>query len=120
MPIIIHIMIAIVFSVISQLLIKAGLNTLGNINLSQGFTSFYLKIFLSPWVIMGIVAYTIAGFFWLYSLTKVDLSFAYPFLALSYVMILLFSRVFFYESVSLLRWAGVLVICLGVILVSRS
>lgn len=120
MPIIVYIIIAIVLSVISQLLTKAGLNALGNLDLSHGFTSFYLKIFLSPWVILGVVAYTIAGFFWLYSLTKVDLSFAYPFLALSYVLILLFSRVFFYESVSPLRWAGVLVICLGVILVSRS
>jgi uncharacterized membrane protein len=50
----------------------------------------------------------------------VALSFAYPFVSMSYVLIILASRVLLGEPVSLLRWVGVLVICAGIIIVSRT
>ncbi len=55
-----------------------------------------------------------------YTLMKVDLSFAYPFVALSYVIIIITAWLFLGENISLLRLVGVLVICLGVFLISRS
>jgi drug/metabolite transporter (DMT)-like permease len=115
-----HILIAISIGIIGQLLVKKGLNSLGNINFSVGFLETYLKIFLSPFVILGSLTYITSVFFWVYALTKVDLSFAYPFLALSYVLILLSSWIFLGESIPLIRWVGVIVICLGVFLVARS
>jgi drug/metabolite transporter (DMT)-like permease len=57
---------------------------------------------------------------WFYVLTKVDLSIAYPFLALSYVLVLLFSWLILGESISALRIVGVSVISCGVILVAKS
>lgn len=115
-----HILAAVMLSVGSQVFVKIGLRSLGNIDLSEGLISFYLKIFLSPFVVIGVLLYTFSVFFWLYALSKVDLSFAYPFLALSYVLILLFCRFFLGESISPLRWAGILVICFGIVLISKS
>ncbi|MFX0203081.1 MAG: EamA family transporter [Candidatus Hodarchaeota archaeon] len=114
------ILIAVTTGVVGQLLIKRGLNSLGYLDFSINFISSYLKIFFSPYVFLGCIIYFLAMCFWLYALSKVDLSFAYPFVALSYVLILVVSWGFLGESISLIRWSGVLIICFGVLLVSRS
>ena len=119
-PAIFYILLSVFIVVLGQLLIKKGLNRLGIVSFSSNVIRTYLRIFLSPYVISGIVTYILSMFLWLYSLTKVDLSFAYPFLALSYTLILVFSRIFLHERISPLRIIGVFVICLGVLVVSRS
>ena len=114
------ILIAVTIGIIGQLLVKLGLNRLGNLDFSVGFIETYLRILLSPLVILGTLTYVASAFIWVYALTKVDLSFAYPFLALSYVLILLCSWVFLGENVPLIRWVGVAIISFGVFLVARS
>ena len=57
---------------------------------------------------------------WILAVARAELSHIYPFMALSYVLVALFSLLLFRENVTALRWAGILVICVGVFLVSRS
>ena len=109
-----------VLGVIGQVCIKKGLNTLGYIDFSSGLISSYSKVFLSHYVMGGISLYGLGVFFWLYALSKVELSIAYPFFSLSYVLVMLLSWGFLGESISPLRWVGVATICLGVFLISRS
>jgi drug/metabolite transporter (DMT)-like permease len=109
-----------VLGVAGQLFIKKGLNLLGNINFASGIVSSYIKIFFSPLVIIGISVYFLGVFFWLYALSKVDLSFAYPFVSLSYILVLFSSWWLLGEGISLVRWTGVAAVCLGVFLISRS
>jgi drug/metabolite transporter (DMT)-like permease len=106
--------------VAGQLFIKKGLNLLGNINFSSGIVSSYARIFFSPFVLVGLLIYFMGVFFWLYALSKVDLSFAYPFVSLSYILVVFSSWWLLGESITLLRWSGVMAICLGVFLISRS
>ena len=114
------ILIAVTVGVSGQLMVKKGINVLGSLDFSSRLFHTYTKIFLSPVVLLGSITYAASVFFWVYALTKVDLSFAYPFLGLSYVLILLCSWVFLGEYIPLIRWVGVLVICLGVFLVAKS
>jgi multidrug transporter EmrE-like cation transporter len=53
-------------------------------------------------------------------LTRLDLSLAYPFLALNFVLIAIVSRLFLGETIPGLRWAGIAVICSGILLIARS
>jgi drug/metabolite transporter (DMT)-like permease len=117
---IIFILIAVTINVMGQLIIKMGLNRMGALDFSAGVVNAYQRMLLSPYVLLGSLTYAISILFWLYALSKVDLSYAFPFLALSYVLILVVSWLFLGEQVTLLRIAGVLVICLGVFLVSKS
>lgn len=114
------ILITVTVGVVGQVLIKKGLNSLSPLDFSVGFISLYLKIFLSPYVIFGSAVYCLAMCLWLYALSKVDISFAYPFQSLSYVLVIFTSNWFLGENIPLTRWAGVVVICFGVFLVSRS
>lgn len=120
MFVIISLFLSIFLGVVGQVFIKRGLNILGNIDFSKQLIDSYLRIFLSPLVIIGILLYFFGVFFWLYALSKVELSFAFPFVSLSYVLVVFLSWFILGESISYLRWTGVFVICLGVFLISKS
>jgi drug/metabolite transporter (DMT)-like permease len=53
-------------------------------------------------------------------LSRVSLSFAYPFAAITYIVIVAFDRLILRVPVPGLRWAGVLMIATGIVLVSRT
>ena len=116
----IFILLSVTMGVVGQLFIKRGLNSLGSVDYASGLIGAYIRIFLTPYVVAGLSIYFLGVFFWLYALSKVDLSFAYPFVSLSYVLVLLISWVILGEHITGLRWAGVGLICAGVFIVSRS
>ena len=117
---IVCILISIAMGAGGQIFIKKGLNNIGIIDFSNGFITAYMKIFYSPLILFGLVIYALGVFFWLYGLSKVDLSFAFPFVSLSYLMVFVLSWWFLGENISLIRWSGMIIICFGVFVVGRS
>jgi len=114
------IIVAVIIGVVAQLIIKRGLNAMTTLDLSKNILSSYVTIFTSPLIIFGIAIYFASILLWLYALTIVELSYAYPFLALSYIFVILGSWYFLGEAVSMLRLVGVLIIVFGVLVVARS
>ncbi len=116
------IFISIFFLVIAQLLLKAGMNQVGPVELNDvnALGKLVIKVFLTPHLLAGVLLYILSSFFWLIGLSHVELSYAYPFVGLAYVLVVLFSWLFLKESVTLIRWAGVILIVAGVFLVSRT
>jgi multidrug transporter EmrE-like cation transporter len=53
-------------------------------------------------------------------LSRIDLSMAYPLVSIAYIVTAIFSYFIFKENITLIRWIGIITICLGVFLVSRS
>lgn len=114
-------------------LITVGLNVSGQLFMKKGMTAVGViqgnmnaivtglsSAFLNPYVIGGVVAYGLSSVFWLILLSRVELSYAYPALSLGYVLITVIGAVVFQENVGGMRWLAVLVICAGVVLLSRS
>ena len=118
---IVYILISVLGGAVGQLLLKHGMNTLGPLTLSVSdiFTTL-LKMAANPFVIIGLTVYVASTVFWLTALSRVDLSYAYPFASLSYVIMLVASWQIFQENISPLRILGTFVIAMGVFLVSRS
>jgi multidrug transporter EmrE-like cation transporter len=79
-----------------------------------------LTFLLNPGVWGGLILYGISAICWLWVLSRVQLSYAYPVLALSFPLVVGGSYLFFGESVSFIRWGGVGVIMLGVSLLART
>jgi drug/metabolite transporter (DMT)-like permease len=71
-------------------------------------------------VVTGLTIYLGGTVFWLTALSRVDLSYAYPFASLSYVVMLIASWALFKENITPLRLVGTLVACAGVFLISQS
>jgi len=105
-------------------------NVLGNASLGWGLRragrllSFsplvYLEAFLNPWVLMGVSLLIL----WLLShmalLSWADLSYVLPVTSIGYVLVALAGRFLLHEAISAPRWAGILLIVLGVALVGRT
>jgi drug/metabolite transporter (DMT)-like permease len=105
----------------AQLLLKRGLHLVGAFpgHLSD-VLPFFLKAFTNIYVISAVLFTIVTALAWILTVSKAQLSFVYPFMALSYAFVALFSLFLFKEGVTALRWVGIIVICVGVFLVSRS
>jgi drug/metabolite transporter (DMT)-like permease len=69
---------------------------------------------------MGLFLYGLSAVCWLWVLSRAQLSYAYPVLALSFPIVVGLSAFFFSETISPLRWVGVGAIVIGVSLIART
>jgi drug/metabolite transporter (DMT)-like permease len=116
-----YILVSVLVSAMAQIMLKKGMSSLGPLTLSlPQLGSIVWQIATNPYVVSGLCVYVVGTLFWLSALSRVELSFAYPFASLSYVIMLVASWRIFQEDISLIRVIGTLVIGLGVILVSRT
>lgn len=113
--------IAVLFSVTGELLLKHGMNQVGFFSLQPGqFFSTLPRVFASPFILLGFGSIFTGSIFWLSVISRVPLSYAYPMLSTSYILVVLASWIFFGEHITLTRIAGVAVIIAGVAVVFRS
>lgn len=105
-------LLSVVFGVAGQLLLKHGMTRRPEFGLAELPT-----LIFDPLILGGFTSYAVSTLIYLTALETLDLSLAYPTVSLGYVLIILFSRLFFQETVSLSRWIAVLIICTGVAIV---
>ena len=118
---IIYILVSVVFGAVGQILLKKGMGSMGPVTLSlQGLPSIIWRMGTNLYVVGGLLIYVSGTVFWLAALSRVDLSYAYPFASLSYVIMLAAAWLLFHEDITLLRVVGTVVVALGVIIISRS
>ncbi len=105
----------------AQLMLKYGMMTMGPMSFA-GVNPVWkiLQIVFSPWIFAGLTVFVISMASHLYVLSKVELSFAYPFLSLAYVAVALFAYFVFREDLNALRIAGIAFICVGTVLIAQS
>jgi multidrug transporter EmrE-like cation transporter len=106
---------------LAQILLKKGMLAVGTFTFS-GDTALatILRIAFQPFVIAGMLTFVISMASHLIVLSRVDLSFAYPFLSLAYVIVGIYSYFIFGENVNIYRATGIALICLGTLLIARS
>jgi drug/metabolite transporter (DMT)-like permease len=116
-----YILISVLGGAVGQVLLKMGMSSLGAMTFSVDHLGNLLwRLATNPLVVGGLMIYACGTLFWLLALSRVDLSFAYPFASLSYVLMLLASWLLLNEHISLTRLAGSFVIIIGVLIISRS
>ena len=105
----------------AQLMLKQGMLNLGELSFAgENIVLKILQIVFSPWVFAGLVTFVISMASHLYVLSKVELSFAYPFLSLAYVAVAVFAFLIFKEDLNAWRIAGIGFICVGTVLIAQS
>lgn len=109
----IYIFACIGFTVVGQLLVKSGVQSLVRPGVADVGVGLLLKALVCPGVILGLVSALVAAAAWTVALSRCDLSFAYPFMGLAIVLVLLLTPLVFHEHVPLTRWIGVAVVCIG-------
>ncbi|MCP1199617.1 transporter [Notoacmeibacter sp. MSK16QG-6] len=105
----------------AQLMLKHGMMQLGDLAVPGVHPLLrILQIVFQPWVFFGLCMFVVSMASHLFVLSKVDLSFAYPFLSLAYVLVAVLAWQLFGEDLNALRIGGIALICVGTVLIAQS
>lgn len=116
----VFILLTIVLTVGGQLLVKHGMTQIGKAPSSPGeMPMFLIKAVFHPANFLGLSSAVLAAMCWMGALSRCDLSFAYPFMALAIVLVLALTPALFGEQVHAKQWTGVTIVCLGLWIASR-
>ncbi len=111
----------ILFTVLGQVIIKWRVVQYGNLPVSiQEKAIFMFKLLIDPYIIIGLVSALLAALSWMAAMTKFEISHAYPFMALNFILVLVLSGIFFNESITLFKVLGVMLIIFGIIVGSQG
>ena len=114
-PALLFLFLTVAFTVAGQILVKQGMLQVGVSPAQAGdLPRFVLRAFANSRVILGLGCALIAAVCWTVTLSRVPLSFAYPFMGLAIVLVLALTPVFLGEVVPPKRWLGVLIVFLGI------
>jgi len=107
---------AIVLGAAGQVCLKLGLTKLG----AQSAFVVVTAMFRNWYVLAGFVAYGLSSLLYLLALSRLDLSYAYPFVAISYVLVAILAWLILNEAVPPLRVLALAIICIGVVILALS
>jgi multidrug transporter EmrE-like cation transporter len=108
----IYILITLILTIYGQLILKWRLNFLGH--LPDGFQKQFVYIYsalIDPYILSSIT--------WIAALTKFHLSYAYPFMSISFIAVLIMSNIFFNEPLTVNKIIGIVMITGGLIIASK-
>lgn len=111
----------IVLTAYGQLILKWRLNLKGAMpDALQDKMMYMFYALLDPYVISSFAAAFLASITWMAALTKFQLSFAYPFMSLSFIIVFLLSIFLFGETFNFYKLTGCLLIVTGIIVLSKG
>ena len=111
----------IVFTVFGQLIIRQQVGQLSDVPGGADLFRFLIEfVFTRPLVIAGFASAFLASLFWLATLTRFELSFAYPFMALNFVIVVMVGIAAFGEQFNANKLVGLLIVCSGLVVVAQG
>jgi len=117
----IYIINTIIFTVYGQLVLKWRLSQCGELPSSiEDKIIALLKLLLDPFILSGFISAFLAALCWMVTLTKFELSYAYPFMGLTFVVVLLLSSILFQEVINAHKVIGIILIVVGIVIGSQS
>jgi drug/metabolite transporter (DMT)-like permease len=113
---------SVVLATAGQLILKTGMTRVGYIGSERmGKPLKLLMQVAGTWqVLLGLFLFVVSAVSWLLVLSRVPLSFAYPFAGLTYLLIALFGKFALGEHVPGLRWLGIALIIAGILVVGKT
>ena len=111
----------VLFTVIGQLAIRQQLGEVDDVPRGLELFRFLLGFVLTrPVVLAAFGAAFLASLFWMATLTRFELSFAYPFLAVNFVVVFFLSIAAFGETINSYKIAGLLLVCGGLAVLAQG
>ncbi|MDO6498662.1 EamA family transporter [Photobacterium sanguinicancri] len=115
------IIISVALSALAQITLKYGVNS--NYNALNGdLTKYQLlwELLTNKYIVTGLFMYGCGAIIWLFVLSKLDVSKAYPFVGLGFILTMVLGCFILDETVNMTRIVGTMFVLLGVILVSKT
>ena len=113
------ILVSVSLNAMAQLFLKKGATLMAERDVAGNYLRLLLQAINLP-MFLGFVCYGLSIGLWIWVLSKVDVSLAYPFQALGYVIVLFLSYFIFHEPLTWSKVMGVAFIGLGVVLIALN
>jgi multidrug transporter EmrE-like cation transporter len=114
------IFIAVLTGGLAQTLMKMGTDRVGEFG-ETPVVEYLFRLITNPFVLLAILSYGFGVIFYMFMLSRLDLSYLYPVMvALGLILATLVSSLIFGEHISLLRLGGIVVVMLGVFMLAQS
>jgi drug/metabolite transporter (DMT)-like permease len=114
---------ALFFSILSasvaQVLLRQGVSV-GAAQRSARSSAWWLHLVRSPWVWAYFMCFSVAMGLWIVALSRADLSYAFPLLSSSYILVALLSRLVLHEHLEWRRMVAIALISMGVAIIAGS
>ena len=115
-----YIFATIAFTVYGQLILKWRMVQLGEMPVASAEKlRFLITAVFDPAIFSGFVAAFLASLAWMAAMTKFELSYAYPFMSLNFVIVLLLSAWLLQEPITMNKTIGMVLIVAGTVIASR-
>jgi len=111
----------IIFTVYGQLILRHQIGEFSEIPRGLGLVGFLLEFtFTRPLVLSGLAAAFVASLCWMATLTRFELSFAYPFMALNFLIVVAISIAAFGEALNANKIIGLVIVCGGLVVIAQG
>lgn len=114
--------VSVALSSLAQIVLKAGMSTpavLEGLEAAPWWRAAQ-TIGTTPLVLGGLALYFLSALLWLLVLARIEVSLAYPFVAMGFILTMLLGWWVHGDQLSVARVAGTLLIAVGVAVVARS
>lgn len=113
--------ISVTLNALAQIALRKTMQTLGTFPQSIfDYLYFGYQLISNVWFLTGMCFYAISIGLWMAVLGKTEVSLAYPLLSIGYIITAFIGYFFLHENVNLVRVIGLVTICIGIIIISRS
>jgi drug/metabolite transporter (DMT)-like permease len=117
----IYILLTLLFTVYGQLVLRWQMAKTRGMP-EGGFEKllFLLQQFFNPWILSGLLSAFLASLAWMAAMTRFELNYAYPFMSLAFVIVMIFSVIFLNESLTIQSIMGTIMVVGGLIIIARA
>lgn len=118
------VIISVTLAISGQLCLRRGMSgvkertEMGALELLKQPATFFKEILTNWIVLLGLLFFVSSAMFWLIVLTDVPLGVAYPFVSLTYIVVMFYDKFFENREILSLNWVGVAAIVAGIILIN--
>jgi multidrug transporter EmrE-like cation transporter len=116
------IVVSVFLSSAAQMLLKAGMSSLQVSNglASNSAVQSVVSVARNPWVLVGLTVYFLSALVWLLVLARVEVSIAYPFVGMGFVVTMVLAWLIHAEPITTTKLVGTLIIAAGVMVLTRA
>jgi multidrug transporter EmrE-like cation transporter len=105
----------IALTVYGQIVVKWRVSRRGHLPAGlHGKLTFFAHLIVDPWILSALLGAFVAALFWMAAISRLELSRAYPFVGLTFAIVLLLSAVFFGEALTTTKVVGVSLVIAGI------
>lgn len=117
----VYVIATVLLTVYGQIAIKWQVLEAGPFPADPGEKMWFLaRLLVNPWVLSALAAGLLASVSWMAAMTRLELSHAYPFMSLAFILVMVCSAWFFSEPITPLKVTGIALVVLGIVVGSQG